>query len=146
MFGLSAFSSWLIVLAVVVVISLFSRYLQRDLESPYKEKVGLRHTCYMYVIGVSFFYFTLPSFFTYVPPPGEIETLEQAISMIEKQGSKLGQLSEELHFLKASVICFAGMLFLLSLMLRYYSRELPDDEIELEDKDEIISIFEDAKK
>lgn len=146
MFGLSNGWSWLILILVLGVIFGISKYSQKDLESPYKERVGLRHATIMLVILVMFFYFTLPGFVYYVPDPGEIKNLDQAISRIERQDEKLGKLYKDLNDIKDSFVFFVIILGMLIGLSSAYRSKLSEKELLVEDDDEkIISIFEDGK-
>ena len=107
MFGLSNGWSWLIFILVLGLIFGVCKYLQKGLESPYKERAGLKHVAIMLVIVVMF---TLPRFVYFVPDPGEIKNLDQAISRIERQDEKLGKLYEELNDIKDSVLFFVVIL------------------------------------
>lgn len=146
MFGLSNNWSWLILALVLGVIFVFSKYLQKDLESPHKERVGSRYAYIMFFVTVMFFYFNLPTFVAYVPDRGDIKTLDHAISRLEDQEEKLGKLHQDLNDVKISVAFFVGILGFIVGLTRDYSKALQDDETyPYEDDEKIISIFEEDK-
>ncbi|MEP7074687.1 MAG: hypothetical protein ABI878_02670 [Acidobacteriota bacterium] len=145
MFGLSTNWSWLILLVVLGVGLGISRYIQRDLESPHKERVGSRHVAIMLFIVVMFFYFNLPMLVYYVPDPGEIKTLDEAISRIERQDEKLGKLYEDLNDIKRSSVYFVVILGMLIGLMSTYTRKLSDEDLRVEDDEKMISIFDEDK-
>lgn len=145
MFGLSNNWSWLLLLLVLGVIFVVGKYMQKGVESPHKERIGLRYAFIMLVIAIAFFYVNLPILVYYVPDPGEIKTLDQAINRIERQEAKLGKLYENLNDIKYSFVYFLLILGMLIGSIRDYSRALSDEDVLDEDAGKMISIFDEDK-
>lgn len=115
------------------------------MESPHRERIGLRYATIMFAIAVMFFYFNLPILVHYVPDPGGIKTLDHAIDRIEIQEAKLGKLYEDLNDIKDSLVYFLVILGLLVGSIRDYSKALSDEDLSYEDDEKIISIFDEDK-
>lgn len=139
--------SWLLLLLILGVVFVVGRYSQKGLESPHKELTGLRYSVIMFLITAAFLYIDLPHFFYYVPDPGEIRTMDQAISRIETLEENLGKLHEKLDDTKYSLLFYGSIMGILLGSILGYRRVLSSDDLEaLEKNDEdVISIFDDDK-
>jgi hypothetical protein len=146
MYGLDKHWSWILLLLVLGVVYVIRRYIQKGLESPHKELTGLRYSVIMFLIATGFLYVSLPFFYYYVPDPGEIRTMDQAISRIERLEENLGKLHEKLDDTKDSLIFYGGVMGILLGSILGYRRRLSSEDLAAAGTDEdMISILDDNK-